>query len=303
MLVAMRRKFIPAVLLAVGLALAGCSSSGGSSEASLSGGVAPAPQAADGSASGSDSGGATKASGASDVIQRQVVTTGTLSIRTPHPVSAGDRAAQIVDAAGGRVDDRTQSAATRDDPGTASLTLRIPSANLTDTLTALKKLGTVESLKLSTEDVTTKSQDLNARIKALQTSVDRLLTLESKAKNTADLLAIETDLSDRQGDLDSLTAQEKYLSDQVQMSTINLEFDSPPVKEKSTTPAPSDAFTAGLSGFGTFFTWVFLAISYLVPWIVLATIITFGIIGLVRLRRRRVGPLAPPPPPPATPTP
>lgn len=277
----MRRILVPTVVLAIGLALAGCSSSGSGAASSA---IGSAPQAGDSAAFG---GTAPKPGGAANVIARQVITTGTLYIKTAHPVTAGDNAAHIVEAAGGRVDDRTESAATKHDRGSASLTLRIPSSNLTATLDALKKLGTVESLKLSTQDVTTQNQDLNARIRALQTTVDRLLALESKARTTTDLLAIENDISSRQADLDSLTSQEKYLSDQIDMATITLQFNGPLLPVKTTPPAPADAFTAGLSGFGTFFTWVFLVISYLVPWLVLAAVITFATIYFVRWRRKR----------------
>ena len=286
-----RKAAWPAVILAVGLALAGCSaSSGGSAESS----AAHAPQAVDGSdASGAAAGGSATKADAATSSGRQVITTGTARIETAHPVTAGDKAAHIAEAAGGRVDDRTQTSATRTEPATATLTLRIPSANLTDALDQLKKLGTVRTLKLTTEDVTTKSQDMNARIKALQTTVDRLLALERKAKSTSDLLAIESDISDRQSDLDSLTTQQKYLNDQVEMSTVVLSFESPVVVKKAPppeTPSPIAAFVSGLSGFGLFFTWVFLVLSYLLPWLALAAVITFGTLYLVRRRRRRLTP-------------
>jgi hypothetical protein len=281
----------PAAILAVGLALAGCSSSGGGSADSS---VAHVPQPAQaGDSGGSATGSLTDGKGGTSTVidsntQRQVITTGTAEILTAHPVSAGDKAAHIAENAGGRVDDRTQSAATRHTPGTATLTLRIPSAGLTDALDQLKKLGTVRTLKLTTEDVTTKSQDLGARITALKTTVARLLALETRAKTTADLLAIETDLSDRQADLDSLTTQQKYLGDQVAMSTITIHFVSPVVAAKAPpAPSPANAFTAGLAGFGVFFTWVFLVLSYLLPWLALAAVLTLGTIYLVRWRRRR----------------
>jgi hypothetical protein len=267
------------------LSLAGCSSMGTSGGAASSIAAAPHAQADFGPEAGPASGSAAKST--SDVIQRQVVTTGTVVIRTKNPISAADKAADLVQAAGGRVDDRTQVAATRTAAASAELTLRIPSANLTDTLAQLKKLGTVKSIKLSSNDVTTQSQDLNARIKALQTTVDRLLALEAKSKNTADLIEIENDISDRQGDLDSLTSQQKYLNDQVSMSTITLQLTAPTAVIAAKTPSPANAFTAGLSGFGTFFTWAFLVLSYLVPWLLLAAVVTFVWILLVRRRRKR----------------
>jgi hypothetical protein len=286
---------VPALVLVLGLSLAGCSavgfpsSSGGSgSSEAINPGTAPDTKTSDGEASTS-----------SDVVKRQVVTTGTVVIKTAHPIAAADDAASITDAAGGRVDDRNQSAATRDEPATATLTLRIPSDRLTPALARLKKLGTVQSVSISTDDVTTKSEDLNARITALQTSITRLLALESKATTTADLIALESDIATRQGDLESLTAQQRYLKDQVSMSTIKLELRAPTAAViKPGPPTPASAFVSGLSGFGVFFNWVLLVLVYLLPWLVLAAAIWIGLVYFLRWRRRRreIAPAVPAPP-------
>ncbi len=292
----MRRTLVVIALAASALSLAGCSSaahSGASSE------VAPAPAGGSFAQSDSAAGGSKSAITASDVVpQRQVEVKGTEVIRTAHPIAAGDRAAQIVTDAGGRVDDRTQTAATKHSTASASLTLRIPADKLTDTLAQLKTLGTVESIKLSSVDVTTKSEDLGARITALRASIGRLLTLEGKAKTTGTLLEIEDDISTRQGELESLTAQQRYLSDQVAMSTVSLSIIAPTAVIAPKTPTPANAFVAGWSGFGTFFTWVFLIVSYLVPWLLLAAVITVGAVALVRFRRRRAAAKQPPVPAP-----
>jgi hypothetical protein len=284
---ASRRLAIPSLVLVLGLSLTGCSSAsfGGGSSGSDAIGPAPAPDSkvSDGSASNS-----------SDIVKRQIVTTGTVVIRTANPVGAADKAASITDSAGGRVDDRDQSAATTSDPAHATLTLRIPSSRLTPALAALKKLGTVESVSISTDDVTTKSQDLGARITALRTSITRLLALESKAAATTDLIALESDIASRQGDLDSLTAQQRYLQDQVSMSTIKLELLAPSAAiVKPGPPTPGSAFTAGLAGFGVFFNWFFLVLVFLLPWLALGAAIWIGIVYLLRWRRgRRAAPPA-----------
>jgi Domain of unknown function (DUF4349) len=276
----MRRILIPTVMLVAALALAGCSSSGSSTAHSgtADGGTSlsqttPAP------APGSNA--------ATDLVQREVVTTVAVTIKAKNPVSAGDRAAHIAEAAGGRVDARTQTAATARHTATASLTLRVPATKVTATLDQLKALGVESSITMSSDDVTTQGQDLDARIKALSTSVDRLLVLEARSKNTTDLISLETAISDRQGQLDSLTSQRRYLSDQVAMSTIALRVIAPTALVARGAPSPGDAVTAGFSGFGAFFTAVFLAVSYLLPWILLAGILAAGWIFLVRRRRRR----------------
>jgi len=66
------------------------------------------------------------------------------------------------------------------------LTLRIPADELDRTVADLKELGTVNFVSLNAADVTRQSQDLDARITALQTSVDRLLALMAAATSTPD---------------------------------------------------------------------------------------------------------------------
>jgi hypothetical protein len=277
----LRRLMVPAIILAFGLGLTGCSAA--SSHSTDSGGAngqaAPAPdsQANSGSAQSS-----------SDIVKRQVVTTGTVVVKAANPIAAADKAAAITDSAGGRVDDREQSAATRNTTAHATLTLRIPSARLTATLAELKKIGTEESITISTDDVTTKSEDLGARINALETSITRLLALEAKATTTADVITLENDIASRQGDLESLTAQQRYLSDQVSMSTIKLQLLAPSAAIVTPgPPSPGSAFIAGLSGFGVFFNWLFLVLLYVLPWLILGAAIWVGTVYLVRRRRRR----------------
>jgi hypothetical protein len=278
-----RRLAVPALVLVVGVSLAGCSaspfghaSSGTGSEA-IAPGTAPAPKAVEDPATTS-----------SDVVKRQVVTTGTVVIESLSPIAAADRAASITDAAGGRVDDRNQAAATSSASAHATLTLRIPSSKLTQTLAKLKGIGTERSITVSTDDVTTTSEDLGARITALQTSITRLLALEANATSTADVITIENDVASRQGDLESLTAQQRYLNDQISLSTITLRLIAPTAAVvKPGPPSPFTAIVAGLSGFGVFFTWLFLAVLYLLPWLVLAAVIWIGLVVILRGRRRR----------------
>jgi hypothetical protein len=297
MLTKSRSAGLAAVILAIAISVAGCSASGGSSS-SISGGAIPAPGV--GSIT-HDSSGTSETAG--DVVTRQVVTTGSVVIRTANPIAAAGKVATIVDKAGGRVDDRDQTAATKTAPADARLTLRIPANKLTQTLAKLKAVGSEVSITQSTDDVTTKSEDLGARIIALQTSITRLLALEAKADSTADVIELENDISNRQGDLESLQAQQRYLNDQIAMATIKLHLIAPSVV--ITPPGPpsaASAFLAGLSGFGTFFNWAFLVLTYLVPWLVLAAIIWVGIVLLVRWRRRRRAATVaaiPPPVPPA----
>ena len=123
----MRRIILPTVILATALCLAGCSASTGASSSADSQDSAGAAAPSKGTAN-------TTSLVSPATEQRQVITTTNVVIRAAHPVSAGDDAAHIAEAAGGRVDDRTQTSATKTRTASAELTLRIPGDALTKTL-------------------------------------------------------------------------------------------------------------------------------------------------------------------------
>ena len=217
---------------------------------------------------------------------RQVITTGYVTLTADDPIAASAKAIQIVEGAGGRIDGRTEQAPSNGDKGRASLTLRIPTDKLSATLEQLKELGDNASVQLTDVDVTTETQDLDARITALSASVDRLVALLATATDTAVLIDLETALSDRQGQLESMESQRRLLADQVAMSSVTLELVS---VADAPTPEPDsfwDAVLAGLVGFGAFFTGLFFALGYALPWLLLV-VIASAIILLVRRRRRR----------------
>jgi hypothetical protein len=285
-----RRTLTAAVLGVVLLAgsLAGCVATQEASDFSVtpfSGEQAPAvteDQGAGGFAESSSSDAATQAE---SVTTREIVTTGFATITVEDPAAAADDAVRIVETAGGRVDSRSELAATDGAEGRASLILRIPAAQLTATLDGLRDLGTEVSVSISAQDVTVQAQDLDARITALTTSVDRLLNLLATATETSVLIEVETALSARQGELESLQAQRRLLSDQVAMSLLNLELVSVADTPLQAPASFWDALMAGLSAFGGFMTAVFLGVGFLLPWLVLVGLLAG--IALLVLRRRK----------------
>ena len=169
---------------------------------------------------------------------------------------------------------------------------------VTPTLDALKKLGRADQVSVNATDVTTQTQDLGARIDALRASIARLLQLESNATDTTNLIAIETAISDRQGELESLEAQQRGLDDQISMSTITLELRSdaaaPPIK-------PADFWSglgAGWGAFVAFWAGTLVVLGVLLPWLAflgLAAVVTVVVVRLVRRRAARAAATPPGP--------
>lgn len=253
----------------------GESSVGGAPDSSVD--LAPVESGTDGS----------KAADQSIVVGPQIITTVQLTVTVDSPIDSADEASKIVNRAGGTVANRSERAASDFEQGSAQLTLRIPSAKLDATLEELKALGVARDTSINSTDVTSQAQDLDARITALETSVDRLLSLMASATNTADLITIESALSDRQANLESLQAQKRSLDDQVQLSTVTLYL----ISEQDTPKENPDTFWTGLvAGWGAFVAFwagVLVVIGVLVPWILSAAVVALLVVLIVRWSIRR----------------
>ncbi len=116
--------------------------------------------------------------------------------------------------------------------------------------------------------------------------MDRLRALIAAASNTADLIEAESALSSRQGELDSLVSQKNYLADQIDLSTLTIDFAS----EKGVDPAaPSNFWDAVVSGWHSLTAAVgggVLLIGAALPWLAVLVAIAAAVYGLVRFRRR-----------------
>lgn len=226
-------------------------------------------------------------------IERKEVVSGQIYITASDPIQAARDAADLVEETGGRIDNRTENPETDNSAASSSITARIPADKLTGTIDRIENLGKVTSISVTRDDVTMQYQDLDARIAALKASVDRLRGLIAGATNTADLIEAESALSSRQGELDSLTSQKSYLADQVDLSTITVQFSTDDV-----TPAPGpDTFWGGLlAGWHSLVAAVsdgVVALGRAVPWLgalAIGAAIVYAMMRLVRLRSTRVPP-------------
>lgn len=223
-------------------------------------------------------------------VERDVVKTATISLTADNPVDAADRASAQATDAGGRIDSRTEYGGSALDRARITLTLRVPADKLDGVIDGLKGLGTVQSLDLQAEDVTSQRVDLDARIKALQTSVDRLLAIMRDARDPSALIEAESALSQRQADLDSLRAQRAALGEQISYSTITVDV----VAGETGGPAPEEyrgflgQMERGWDALVDTGSNLLLLVGLLLPWAGAAIVglaVLFGLYRLVRSRR------------------
>lgn len=112
-----------------------------------------------------------------------------------------------------------------DDDGkieSSTLILRVPVAKFDAAMDAMEKLGRMKTSESTSKDVTTEVIDVNERVETTQDSLDRLQGFLRTSQNIDDLIRFEREITTREAQLQSLTAQQAYLSDQTSMSTITL---------------------------------------------------------------------------------
>lgn len=276
----LRRVAVLAAVLILAWLLAACSSSG--EEASYSG------SDAGGAAGEPPHDGAVGEEGGGDVMStsadgREYVITGAMYMTVEDPIFAAGEAASIVERAGGRVDARSERAASDYEGGWAQLRLRIPAGDLDAVTDELRGLGTVDELSTDSVDVTREVEDLNARVSTLRASTTRIEALLADAEDIADIITLEDELASRQAELESLEARQRGLADQVAMSTIDLSLTTEPVVIVDDAPRSFwDGLVSGWNALTGFVAGALVVIGVLLPWLAVGAAIALVVVLLVR---------------------
>lgn len=271
----LRRLGAATALTLSALLLAGCAGNGTSSAES-----AGAPQGV-----AQENAGQAPMTGATEE-NRDVVTTGYVGIQTGDVPGVREQVEALVEARDGRIDARSE---TGGDFISAQLTARVPADDYDAFITELRDVGDVVSVETSAVDVTLQKTDLSSRVATLEASVTSLRGMLSSATEVDDLLAIETTLTERTGELQSLRAQLEVLEESIAYSTVSISI-------SSDAPSPGSepaGFLAGLRdgmaalfrGFAAFWT----AFGFALPGLVLLTVLGAAAWLIVRLSVKGAG--------------
>jgi hypothetical protein len=149
------------------------------------------------------------------------IITNSMSVRVDIVSDSAKAVENLVIQYRGRIDSKSENREpTNNDISFISYTLRIPTDGYEGAVEDLKSFGDLENYSSSASDVTLQAVDLASRISALTDSITKLEELMTSATNVSDLLAAEGAITQRKAELDSLVSQQKYLTDQVEMTTI-----------------------------------------------------------------------------------
>lgn len=251
-------------------------------------GAAPAAEApAD--AGGADTNGAPFGEGLNlDDGNRSVITHGAVTLSTEDPVTAADDITRMVESMGGWVEGMTLQAGSDTIDPSAHVITRLPSSDVGTALGRLRDIGEVESVQLDRTDVTLEVRDLEARIRAVEMSVERMQALLARAASVEELVQAEQMLTDRQSQLEQLLSQQASLDDQVSMSTLTIDVVVPEeVPEVVEPEEPKEGFLGGLengwNAFLDFGSGALLVLGVLLPWLAFAAVLALIVAWLRRV--------------------
>jgi len=176
-----------------------------------------------------------------------IIQVGTMTVQSDDVAAARFDLDKVVDAYRGSIADEKTTASTDGEVRLSRVVLRIPAADFDEAMIDIGKLGKVTGSTRKAEDVTGQIIDTEARIRAQEQSLQRVEVLFTRAQNIRDIVAIESQLSRRQAELDSLKGQLAYLEDQAAMSTLTVYLEPTPEPPAKTNEQDDDvAFVGGL---------------------------------------------------------
>jgi hypothetical protein len=189
------------------------------------GDAAPAAPAAAASAQPSDAG--RSSAGQNEAApEQQIVKTGSLDLQVDDVDAAMVKARTAIFGFGGQVSGSQQTS--KGDQPVASVTYRIPASRWDDALDALRELaGKVLSAQTQAVEVTGQVLDLGARIDNLKVTEQALQAIMAKATKISDVLAVQEQLTNVQGQIEQLSTQRAHLEDQAAMGTLTVGFQTP----------------------------------------------------------------------------
>ncbi|SDD42590.1 DUF4349 domain-containing protein [Actinokineospora iranica] len=228
-------------------------------------------------------------------VDRKLVRSATLEIAAPRVAEAADTARGEAIAVGGYAGQEQIG------EHSATLTLHVPSDKLDAVLQRLTdgSVGQVRSRNQTAEDVTEQLIDVESRIETQRASLNRVRALLDRATDISEIVRLESEVTRREADLDSLLKRREGLAGSVAMSTVTLRIAKAGSPAAPVTEDEDDFLDALAAGWGAF-----LDAGNLVLRVVGAALpfaVALGVPAYVVWRIRRRRPAAAPPAPATAP--
>ncbi len=154
---------------------------------------------------------------ASPINARLIQKSASMSIEVDSVKDATIKATQLIDSVGGYVE-TTDSYSEE----STSITVKVPSEKLNETLQALSKIGDVTYERTGSRDVTDEVVDVEARLENLIELRARFRQLLAKAEKVDEIISVERELSRIQTEIDAIETRKKMLIGKVEQAEIDI---------------------------------------------------------------------------------
>lgn len=268
--------------------------SGGSVEDSSAGSSDRSTEVAPGDVSSDASAPSTLMGAEAGDADREIVTTANVTLQVKDIPTAAAAVSALAEDHGGYVESTQvgkalalddSSAPAPADPGYGWISVRVPSADLTDVISELGDSGEVLSSSITKQDVTSTAIDLRARVDATKASVARLTELMAQSGSVSELIEAEVALTDRQAQLESWEQQLASVEDHVAMSTVQVELTRATAPTTADPAGFTDGVLAGWNGLVVSLNALVIAVGFILPWLGVAAVVVL-VIWLIRRARR-----------------
>jgi hypothetical protein len=210
-------------------------------------------------------------------ITRAIIKTGSLAVEGDDVSSMRQKAVTAIATLDGQVASEDTGSDSDGRITRSNLVLKVPTKSFEDAIQRLSDLGKRLQIHQESTDVSEQVVDVASRIESQRASLDRMRALMAKANSIGDIVSVESELTRREADLESLLAKQKNLAQQTELATLTLTL-----TEKGKPPVQADThqdkgFLAGLKGGWHAFTATFsalaTAVGALLPFLILLAII------------------------------
>jgi len=208
-------------------------------------------------------------------VERKIIMRANLSIESKNIDEVDSRVTKLIENYNGYIAD-SSNWENQNKQKFSRYQLRIPADNFNQILSELgsDNFGQVLSRSVSGQDVTEEYMDLDIRLRNLVAQEERYRQLLDKAEEVEEILQIENELNRVRTEIEQLQGRKNYLDNQINYSTITVDFRQPePIS--SGTPGIIKALRNALNTMVKHIYQIINLIGTLIPYLFLLLLIYF----------------------------
>ncbi len=153
---------------------------------------------------------------------RKLIRNANMTIQTEHYDDSVQAVYAAIEAAGGYIESSYTYGSSEYSGRSMNITIRVPADRLDSFMEAGEGFGVIRSSNVWQEDVTYSYVDMETRLETLYTKKERLLALLEQATEMADIIELESALSDTIYEIESYTSSLTKLDNRISYSTVTV---------------------------------------------------------------------------------